>query len=401
MKISGMRKYFFFLWTVISINVYAQNRDSVWHYDSQILPGANDLFHYKPIIENKKIAVVANQTSVVNRTHLVDTLLALHFNVVKVFAPEHGFRGDVENGGLINDTTDKKTGLQIVSLYGKHKKPTADDLSNVDVVLFDIQDVGARFYTYISTLQYVMEACAENKKKLIVLDRPNPNGFYIDGPVLDRKFTSFVGMQPVPVVYGMTIGEYARMINSEGWLEKGILCNLKVIPCKNYDHTKYYRAEIPPSPNLPNMNAIYLYPSLCFFEGTPLSIGRGTDMPFQVIGFPSEMQSGFRFMPLSTKASVHPPYENQYCEGIDLRPLVIQIRNSKQLMIKYVLNYYNVYPAKDKYFTDYFNTLAGNEFLQQQIKAQISEQDIRTTWQPDIDKFKLIRKKYLLYKDFE
>lgn len=399
-----MRIIIIFIFSVFVLYAKSQQKgteDINWNFDKSVLPGINSLPSYLPLLENKKVAVLANQTSLLNATHLIDTLIAKGINVVKVFAPEHGFRGDIENGGMVNDSVDQKTGLKIISLYGKHHKPTPDDLTNVDVLVFDIQDVGVRFYTYISTLQYVMEACSENKVKLILLDRPNPNGFYVDGPVLDPKFKSFVGMQPVPVVYGMTIGEYAMMLNGEGWLNKGMLCNLKVIPCINYDHAKFFELPVAPSPNLPNMHAVYLYPSLCLFEGTPVSVGRGTEFPFQVAGFPGDMQTGFSFTPVSTKASLHPPFENQKCNGMDFRPLTKQIRDTKQLMIKFLVNYYRIYPDKEKFFTPFFDKLTGNDILKQQIKAQISEQDIRLTWKNDLDKFKEIRKKYLIYKDFE
>ncbi len=283
------------------------------------MPGAYQIELYRDLIEGKSVAVVANQTSMIGQTHLVDNLLSVGIDIKVIFSPEHGFRNMADAGEKIDDGKDPATGISLVSLYGSHLKPTTDDLKGIDVVIFDIQDVGARFYTYISTLHYILEACAENHVKCLVLDRPNPNGFYFDGNILDTAYSSFVGMHPVPVVHGMTVGEYAQMVNGEGWLKGGIKCDLSVIKCKNYDHKSYYILPVRPSPNLPNQNAVYLYPSICFFEGTSLSLGRGTSFPFQVFGSPELPDRGFSFTPESVPGAKNPPLLGIKCYGTDLR----------------------------------------------------------------------------------
>ncbi len=367
-----------------------------------IKTGADQTDLYLPLLKGKKIALVVNPTSLIYKTHLVDSLLHSGIKIKCVFAPEHGFRGDAEAGGIVANTIDEKTKLPIISLYGKNQKPTADNLKGVDYVVFDIQDVGARFYTYISTLEYVMDACAENNIKLIVLDRPNPNGFYVDGPVLDKKFQSFVGRQSVPVVYGLTIGEYAKMLNGEGWLDSKKKCLLTVIPCYNYNHNSFYDLPVKPSPNLPNMNAIYLYPSLCFFEGTVVSVGRGTGKPFQIIGLPDSTIKGYSFTPVKIPhVAENPPYENIKCYGMDLSKNAFGVKTTKQLELKWLIGFYNNSSDKSKFFNSFFDKLAGNDTLRKQIEANVSETDIRNSWQADLDKYKTIRKKYLLYADFE
>ena len=357
---------------------------------------------YVNLLKGKNIAVVANQTSVIFKEiykkkqearHLVDSLLMLGIGVKKVFAPEHGFRGKADAGEVVKDGFDTKTGLQIISLYGKNKKPSATQLKGIDIVVFDIQDVGARFYTYISSLHYVMEACAEASIQLIILDRPNPNGHYTDGPVLEAKHTSFVGMHKVPVVYGMTIGEYGKMINGEKWLKNGIQCDLKVIPLKNYNHQTKYSLPIKPSPNLPNDKSINLYPSLCFFEGTNVSAGRGTEMQFQVYGSPYIKKSSFTFTPQANEGSKYPKYKNQLCFGEDLRIA----KNLNKLDLSYLLKAYQQNTSK-KFFNTFFTKLAGTERLQEQIEQGLSEKEIRKTWVQDLISFKKIRKKYLIYK---
>ena len=357
---------------------------------------------YVNLLKGKNIAVVANQTSVIFKEiykkkqearHLVDSLLTLGIEVKKVFAPEHGFRGKADAGEVVKDGFDTKTGLQIISLYGKNKKPSATQLKGIDIVVFDIQDVGARFYTYISSLHYVMEACAEASIQLIILDRPNPNGHYTDGPVLEAKHTSFVGMHKVPVVYGMTIGEYGKMINGEKWLKNGIQCDLKVIPLKNYNHQTKYSLPIKPSPNLPNDKSINLYPSLCFFEGTNVSAGRGTEMQFQVYGSPYITKSSFTFTPQANEGSKYPKYKNQLCFGEDLRTA----KNLNKLDLSYLLKAYQQNTSK-KFFNTFFTKLAGTERLQEQIEQGLSEKEIRKTWVQDLISFKKIRKKYLIYK---
>ena len=357
---------------------------------------------YVNLLKGKNIAVVANQTSVIFKElykkkqearHLVDSLLTLGIEVKKVFAPEHGFRGKADAGEVVKDGFDTKTGLQIISLYGKNKKPSATQLKGIDIVVFDIQDVGARFYTYISSLHYVMEACAEGNIPVIILDRPNPNSHYIDGPVLEAKHTSFVGMHTVPVVYGMTIGEYGQMINGEKWLKNGIQCDLKVIPLKNYNHQTKYSIPIKPSPNLPNDKSINLYPSLCFFEGTNVSAGRGTEMQFQVYGSPYITKSNFTFTPQVNEGSKYPKYKKQPCFGEDLRTA----KNLNKLELSYLLKAYQQNTSKE-FFNNFFTKLAGTERLQKQIEQGLSEKEIRKTWVQDLISFKKIRKKYLLYK---
>lgn len=344
------------------------------------------------------MAVVANQTSVIfkkNGTmHLVDSLLSLRMNISKVFSPEHGFRGDVDAGETVNDGFDLKTGLPIVSLYGKNKKPTHEQLQGIELVVFDIQDVGVRFYTYISTLHYVMEACAENGIPLIVLDRPNPNGHYIDGPTLETEHTSFVGMHPVPLVYGMTIGEYAKMINGEQWLKNKMTCNLTVIPLKNYTHQSEYHLPIKPSPNLPNDKAINLYPSLGFFEGTIINAGRGTENQFQQYGAPFFPKSAFSYTPQPNAGAKSPKHSGQLCYGVDLK-------NTKRLSfvnIEWLLDAYSKTPKTESFFGSSFTIHAGTLQLENQLKSGLTAKEIHDSWQAEIAKFKKIRKKYLLYE---
>jgi len=368
-----------------------------------VLPGAYDLDAYLSLLDGKRVAIVANQTSMVGNVHLVDTLLTRGVTIVRIFCPEHGFRGEVAEGRTVKDQTDTRTGLPIVSLYGKRRKPLPEDLKDVDVVIFDIQDVGVRFYTYISTLHLVMEACAEQDKQVLVLDRPNPNGFYVDGPVLDTAYRSFVGMDPIPVVYGMTIGEYAKMVNGEGWLKDSIQCDLTVIPCRNYTHRTYYDLPVKPSPNLPTMRSVYLYPSLCFFEGTIMSVGRGTDFPFEVYGHPDYPNHGFSFTPEpKAGASSNPKYNGQLCYGVDLRNIPIRfLKNNKTLVLDWLLDAYKEMNKGEDFFNAYFVKLAGTDQLQKQIEEEVDKYTIRTSWQKEIEAFKKIRRKYLLYPDFE
>jgi uncharacterized protein YbbC (DUF1343 family) len=370
-----------------------------------IQTGAERTDLYLPMLQGIKVGIVANQTSVIGSTHLVDSLLSLgggETMIRKVFSPEHGFRGEAEDGQRIEDQLDAATGLPLVSLYGKNRKPAPEDIGELDAIVFDIQDVGARFYTYISTLFYVMQACAENSKPLILLDRPNPNGFYVDGPMLDTSYRSFVGMHEVPVVYGMTIGEYGQMINGEGWLGNGLICNLEVIPCLNYDHTMLYSLPVNPSPNLPNMNAIYLYPSTCFFEGTVISEGRGTDFPFEVFGHPRLGNAHFAFTPESIPGkSSRPKLKGETCMGMDLRYLRNSTKRDPQINLSWLLFAYENYPDKETFFMPYFEKLAGTARLRQQIMVGMTEDEIRASWSDGLAAFKKIRKKYLLYPDFE
>ncbi|MFO7867827.1 MAG: DUF1343 domain-containing protein [Bacteroidales bacterium] len=363
--------------------------------------GAERTDHYISLIQNKNIAIVANQTSCVDSVHIVDTLLSRGVNVVSVFSPEHGFRGTADAGEQLHNSIDSLTQLPIISLYGNQKKPSPEHLKQVDVVLFDIQDVGVRFYTYISTLHYVMEACAENDVACIVLDRPNPNGFYIAGPVLEPEFSSFVGMHPVPIVHGMTIGEYAQMINGEGWLHNSVSCNLSVIKCDTYKHSQRYTLPIPPSPNLPTMQSIYLYPTLCLFEGTVMSCGRGTDFPFEVIGAPDYSIREFSFVPRSIPgASKNPRYKGTVCYGHDLRTYNTDSVGSHGLFLDILKQAYTNYPHKEKFFTSFFYTLSGTKQLRKSIEHGLSQQDIQAIWQDDLREFQHTRKKYLLYTDF-
>ncbi len=364
--------------------------------------GADRTSEYLPLIKGKAIAVVANQSSMIRKTHLVDSLLKLKVNIKKVFCPEHGFRGTVDAGEKVETAKDPKTGLNIISLYGKNnKKPAAADLKDVDVVIFDIQDVGVRFYTYLSTLHYVMEACAENGKQLIVLDRPNPNGYYVDGPVMEDAYRSFLGLHPVPLVYGMTIGEYAQMINGEGWLKDGEKCNLKVITLVGYSHSDLYELPVKPSPNLPNMASVYLYPSLGLFEGTVVAVGRGTDAPFQVIGHPTLQKANYDFTPKPKPGAMEPKYSGQVCHGYNLKDFGTEyMKDFKKIYLYWLIGTYANTPDKATFFDENFNYHAGNATLQQQIKDGVAEEAIRKSWQPGLQKFLPIRKKYLLYKDF-
>jgi uncharacterized protein YbbC (DUF1343 family) len=362
-----------------------------------VVVGAARLDVLLPKLTGKRVALVVNNTALINKTHVADTLKSRGVNLVKIFGPEHGFRGNAANGEHVQDSIDHQTGVLVVSLYGKNRKPTPRQLADVDVVIFDIQDVGARFYTYISTLHYLMEACAENNKHLIILDRPNPNGSYVDGPVRKPEFKSFLAMHPIPVTHGMTLGEMAGMINGEGWLDGQRKCDFEVIELLHWKHTDDYSLPVRPSPNLPNDQAIRLYPSICLFEGTDISLGRGTPMPFQILGSPALKNvpnMTFQFTPVEIKGTtMDPPHENETCYGIDLR----QVPVARKVDLQYLLKVYKLYPNKEKFFIKSFNVLAGTEELQQQIKAGMTEEQIRASWQPGLDAFKEKRKQYLLY----
>ena len=382
------------IFTCLSILSFSQT--------SNYIAGAERTDLYLSSLKKKNVAVVANPTSMIGDKHLVDSLLSSKIKVKCVFAPEHGFRGDAEAGEHLNNGTDKKSGVKVISLYGKHYKPTKEDLKGVQVVMFDIQDVGVRFYTYISTLQYVMESCIENKLPLIVLDRPNPNGFYVDGPVLDTAFKSFVGMQPIPVVHGMSIGEYALYLNGEYFKAQNKQCNLKVIPVGNWNHKSHVVLPVPPSPNLPNMESIYLYPSLCFFEGTKISVGRGTDKPFQIFGYPDNKSGEYYFTPVSIPGKAKTPmYENQKCRGYNVSEYGEKFASTEgQLNLNWIIQLYAEASNKNDFFNSFFDKLAGTDELKKQIEAGLSENEIRNTWGEKLEAFKVIRKKYLLYKDF-
>ena len=370
-----------------------------------IIVGAERTSLYFSKLKGKRIGFVANQTSKIKNDHLVDILLNEGVNIVKVFSPEHGFRGNADAGAKVRDEIDLQTGLPIYSLYGKsRRKPSKEVLKDIDLILFDLQDVGVRFYTYISSMHYVMEACAENSIPLILLDRPNPNGFYVDGPILNPQFKSFVGMHEVPVVHGMTIGEYAKMINGERWLKDSVKCSLEVIPCLNYNHLIKYNLPISPSPNLPNMRSVYLYPSLCFFEGTNVSIGRGTDIPFQIYGAPYFDSKLFKFTPKSSYGSKYPKYKEIDCFGEDLRTLSLDsLKNINSLNFNWLVKSFKMSNESLDFFNKngFFNLLAGTDKIMNLIKGGASGVQIRETYQMELEKFKLIRKKYLIYDDFE
>lgn len=378
--------------------LWAQNPPVLEGKVNKPIMGAESWKEYLPHLKGKKVGLIVNPTSQVFEEHLLDFLLKKKVNVVKIFSPEHGFRGDADAGEKVASAQDPKTGLPIVSLYGDNKKPKKEQLTDLDVLVFDMQDVGARFYTYHSTLHYVMEACAESNKRLIVLDRPNPNGDYVDGPVLEKEYKSFIGMHTIPIVHGMTLGELARMFNGEKWLKDSAKCDLIVIKCQNYTHLTIYAPPIKPSPNLPNWQAIRLYPSICLFEGTVVSLGRGTEMPFQVIGLPDSNGTGFSFTPKSIPGMAKkPPYENLMCYGKDLR----NVQALKKVDLSYLIEFYASSKQKEKFFIPFFNKLAGNGLLMEQLKTSTSEDVIRQSWQPALEAFKAKRKKYLLYPDFE
>ncbi len=360
----------------------------------KIVIGADQLDLLLPKLKDKRVALVVNHTSLIGQTHLADTLKSRGINIVKIFGPEHGFRGNAADGEHVNDSIDFKTNIPVVSLYGKNRKPTAKQFSNVDVVIFDIQDVGTRFYTYIGTMHYVMETCAETKKKLIILDRPNPNAF-VDGPMNEKPFQSFVAMHAIPIAHGLTVGELAQMINGEGWLANKLKCEVEIIALKNWQHSDDYILPIKPSPNLPNNQAVKMYPYICLFEGTVISLGRGTPFPFQVLGNPELKNMPFQFTPQTIKGvAVNPPHENKICYGIDLRNASIE----RKIDLSYLFQMYKAYPDKEKFFLPYFNILAGTSALKQQIKDGLTEEAIRESWKKDLAAYTEMRKKYLLYQ---
>ncbi len=417
-----MKMYKPFLLFLPFLTLYAcAQKSNIAAEKNAVITGAERIDVWLPSLKGKAVAVFANQTSMIGSTHLVDSLLKRGINVIKIFGPEHGFRGNADAGEQVNNGLDKKTGIPIKSLYGDHKKPTADDLKNADVVIYDIQDVGVRFYTYISSLEYLLEACLENHKPLLILDRPNPNGFYVDGPVLEPKFKSFIGMQPIPIVYGMTPGEYALMLAGENMLSaqanrinaynittqptRDTPYHVQVIKCKNYDHNTKYNLPVNPSPNLREMQSVYLYPSTALFEGTVLSEGRGTDKPFQIFGHPNLPKNLYSFTPKPNEGAKSSKCFFQKCYGWNLSSSKEDVlkRTDGKIQLNYLLKAYKLFPGKDSFFlaNNFINKLAGNDKLMKQIKKGVSEKDIRKSWEPGLTKFKLIRKKYLLYKDFE
>jgi len=375
---------------------------TIFSQQNKMQTGAERTAFYLPSLKGKNIGLVVNQTSMIGSVHLVDSLLVLGVNVKKIFAPEHGFRGNADAGEKISDSKDPKTGIQIISIYGSKKAPDKVDFDGIDLLIFDIQDVGTRFYTYISTLHYVMISCADNKIPLMIFDRPNPNGHFVDGPVLDIAYQSFVGMHPIPVVHGMTIGEYAKMIAGEKWMGENKVIDLQVISCLNYKHTDDYNLPVPPSPNLPNMRSIYLYPSICYFEGTQISLGRGTNKQFQVLGAPLLNAGDFYFTPEPKPGAMTPPQLGKRCRGIDLSGLDInQLKGKKSIDLSYLIQMYKDYPDKESFFLPglFFDKLAGSSALREMIQAGYTEKQIKETWQPGLNAFKKIREKYLLYAD--
>ncbi len=366
---------------------------------TKLIYGNEKIKEYSKFLINKRVAIAGNQTSFVisQNMHLVDYLISKKINVTKIFCPEHGFRGNQDRGLTIKNSIDTKTGIEIVSLFGKNKKPSKEIMSEIDVIIFDIQDVGARFYTYISSMHYLMEACAENNVEFIVFDRPNPLGDYFDGPVLKEDFSSFVGVHKIPVVHGLTIGELAKMINNEGWLKDSIKCKLQIIKMENYQHSLLTHTPIKPSPNLPNDISIRLYPSLCFFEATNISIGRGTQYPFQIIGYPDSIFGKFSFTPLDIEGmQVNPTQEGNICYGLNLK----EEKLDTKFTLKYLIYFYSKFKNKKEFISRkrWFNLLAGNSKLQEQILQGMSEAEIRKTWQNDLTKYGKLRDKYLLYK---
>ena len=389
LKNSSIKSTFLFLLIALSYSSSMSQK--------RIFPGALLQDQYIPILTEKKVGVVAHQASLISKNnssqHLVDFLLDNNIDINSVFAPEHGFRGTADAGENVKDQIDPKTGIQIISLHGINKKPKVEQLNGIEIMVFDLQDVGVRFFTYLSTLHYVMEACAENNVPLIILDRPNPNLHYVDGPVMEEAYTSFLGMHPVPIVYGMTIGEYAKMINGEGWLKDGILCKLRVIPVKNYNRKSTYELSVRPSPNLPNPQAISLYPSLCLLEPTVISVGRGTDFQFQIYGHPKLPKNDFTFTPLPNFGAKNPKLEDHLCYGKNLT----QVLRPDQLELKWIMDAYKNFPKSNTFFLKGFNRIAGNSSLKEQLISGVSEIEIRKSWKPKLEVFKKIRERYLIY----
>ena len=388
-----MKKFYFLLFILLAAMTGAQGETSV-------RTGAEVTSAYFPLLKGKRVAVMTNQTGMAGDVHLVDMLIGNHFNVVGIFSPEHGFRGTADAGEHVASSVDEKTGIPIWSLYGSGSgKPAPDKMNAFDILLFDLQDVGLRFYTYYASMARLMDACAEHDKKMIVLDRPNPNGMVVDGPILDMKYKSGVGWLPIPVVHGMTLGELALMINGEGWLPGGRVCDVTVVPCENYTHQTRYVLPIAPSPNLPNNHAIYLYPSTCLFEGTAMSLGRGTSFPFEVYGHPDYKDSAFTFTPRSVPGAKNPPLLNQPCYGVDLRTLPDEQIIQNGFDLSYVIDAYHNLNMGDKFFTSFFEKLVGVDYIRKEIIAGKTAEQIKAKWFCDVVKFKQQRKPYLLYQE--
>lgn len=381
---------FIFLFSTLAVNAQ----------DNKVEVGAESTSKYFPILKNKRVAVMANQTSMVGDEHLVDMLIRNKIKVVGIFSPEHGFRGTADAGEHVSSSIDEKTGIPIWSLYGSgSSKPSPENMAQFDVLLFDLQDVGLRFYTYYASMARLMDACAEQNKKMIVLDRPNPNGFYVDGPILDMQYKSGVGWLPIPVVHGMTLGELALMINGEKWLPESRVCDITVVSCKNYTHQTLYQLPIAPSPNLPNMKSIYLYPSTCLFEATPVSLGRGTEFPFQVYGHPNMKGYSFAFTPKSILGAKNPPQLNRLCHGVDLRNMPDEEILEKGIDLSYIIDAYNNLNLDDHFFRSFFEKLIGVPYVRKMIMEGKSANEIKSVWKDDVEKFKVQRKPYLLYPE--
>ncbi|HBG69619.1 MAG: hypothetical protein A2W93_13910 [Bacteroidetes bacterium GWF2_43_63] len=403
------RLIFLFLCLVSFYSLFAQQTDNAFETvtDSTVINGAERTSDYLHLLKNKRVAMVVNHTSMIDSRHEADSLSSLGVNITTIFAPEHGFRGNMADGAHVHSYRDSLTGINVVSLFGSSFKPTKKELENVDVIIFDIQDVGVRFYTYISTMHYIMEACAENNIPLVVFDRPNPNGHYIEGPVLDPEFRSFVGMHTIPIVHGLTIGELALMINGEGWLKNSLHCDLTIIPCENWNHKKLYQLPVMPSPNLVSMESVYLYPSLGLFEGTIISVGRGTMRAFEIIGHPLIKDTSFSFVPRPISGmSEKPPLDGKICYGYDLKSFAAEyLKYRGTIVLEWIIELYcelDNNPQSGGFFTNRtFDRLAGGSQLRKQISEGKNSMDIRKSWQSDLEKYKQIRKKYLLYEDFE
>ncbi len=369
-------------------------------FERGIVPAAHRLEQYEHFLQGKRLALLVNHTATIGNTHLVDTLLARGHKIVKIFAPEHGFRGDADNGEKVKNMRDPRTNIPIISLYGENLRPQAAEFADIDIVIFDVQDVGVRFYTYTTSMTYMMEACARFGKAFLVLDRPNPNGHYVDGPVLVRKNASFVGLHPVPIVHGLTVAEYARMINEEGWLREGLKCDLHYVPCDNYRHDMLYEVPLAPSPNLRTMRSIYLYPSLCLLEGTTASLGRGTDAPFERYGHPKYPKGKAKFTPQPAYGSKNPPHKGVECRGYDLsRADMDTLQAAGRMDIEFLVDFYRDFPRSETFFNDFFERLAGDGRLRAQIEAGASAADIRLSWEADLKAYRKLREKYLLYPE--
>jgi uncharacterized protein YbbC (DUF1343 family) len=365
---------------------------------AKVIVGAESTAEYFPLLKNKRVGIFTNHTGIIGNEHLVDVLKREGFRVAVIFSPEHGFRGNADAGEKVGNETDAKTGIPIYSLYKNSTgKPDKQIMSEIDLLITDIQDVGLRFYTYYISMYKLMDACADNSKPMLILDRPNPNGFYTDGPILDMKYKSGVGYLPIPVVHGMTLGELAQMINGEKWLPQGKTCKLQIIKCKNYSHKTKYRLPIPPSPNLPNMKSIYLYPSTCLFEGTSVSLGRGTAFPFQVYGSPEMKDCDFSFIPRSIPGAKNPPFLNQECYGVDLRNIPDETIWKEGFNLQYIIDAYNNLQIGEKFFTPFFEKLIGSDYVKRMIMEGKTAEEIKAQWRPDVDKFKIRQKSYLLY----